>query len=142
MDLSAKATAKHVSCNEMERNNLQLDDGIRKNVAYWACPQDSDLIKATANVALSDDKTWRLGEDFIAENKVRDMIQVGFMVAAKVDRCNVSFTFEKQQIRSRTDKLWRSHIIAAVLYRIRNSTTLPVHGPVTETLSLLNRDQL
>ena len=144
LDLSAKATAKHVSCNEMERHNLQLYDDILKNVAYWACPQDSDLIKATA---LSDDKTWRLGEDFIAENKVRDMLQVGFMVAAKVDRCNVSFTFEKQQIRSTlcyscTDKLWCSHIIAAVLYRIRNSTTLPVHGPVTETLSLLNRDQL
>ena len=147
LDLSAKATAKHVSCSEMERHNLQLDDGILKNVAYWACPQDSALIKATANVALHDEKTLRLGEDLIAENKVRDMIQVGFMVVAIVDRCNVSFTFERQQITSTscdscTDKLWCSHIIAAVLYRIRNSSTLPVHGPLTETLSLLNRDQL
>ena len=64
------------------------------------------------------------------------------MVTAVVGSTNVLFTFEKQQITSTLCESWCSHIIAAVLYRIQNSDMVPIHAPVTETLSTLNSDQL
>ena len=147
LNQAALTTAKYVSCEDMEQYNEHLDEAMLEKVAFLACPQDINLIKVIANVSLRDDKTWQWGEDYYAEKKVSDMRQVGFMVTAVVGHYNVSFTFENQQITSTscescTNKLWCSHIIAAVLHRIRNADTVPVHAPVTETLSTLDRDQL
>ena len=144
---AASVVAKHVSCEEIERYNEHLDEALLEKIAFLACPQDIDDIKAIANVTLRDDKTWQWGQDYFNDKKVRDMRQVGFMVSALVGQYNVSFTFEKQQLTSTscegcTNKLWCIHIIAAILHRIKNADAVPVHAPVTETLSTLDRDQL
>ena len=144
---AASVVAKHISCEDIERYNEHLDEALLEKIAFLACPQDIDLIKAIANVTRRDDKTWQWGQDYVNEDKVRDMRQVGFMVTALVGQYNVAFTFEKQQITSTSCegcayKLWCSHVIAAILQRIEKADKVPVHAPVTETLSTLDRDQL
>ena len=147
LNQAALVVAKHVSCEDIERYNEHLDEALLKKIAHLACPQDINLIKAIAKITHREDKIWQHGEDMVDEKKVKEMRQVGFMVTAQVGMYDVGFTFEKQQITSFTcdgcpNKLWCSHVIAAIIHRIENSDTVPVHAPVTETLSTLDRDQL
>ena len=144
---AASVVAKYISCEDIERYNEHLDEALLEKIAFLACPKDIDYIKAIADVTLRDGKTWQWGQGEFNNKKVRDMRQVGFMVTALVGQYHVSFTFEKQQLTSTscegcTNKLWCIHIIAAILHRIRNADTVPVHAPVTETLYTLDRDQL
>lgn len=155
-DLAARVTAKHISCEEMEQHQPPLDETMLKRVAFWASPQDKDQVKAFADLTLRGDNSWNVGERIFKESKVQDMRQVGFMVTAVVtgnsfrgvvESTKVSFTFEKQHITSSAcegcpKKIWCSHLIAAIFHRIKHANMIPIHAPVTETLSTLNREQL
>ena len=145
VNLASIATAKNVSCEELKRHHPQLDVNLLKKVARFACPEDEDGVKAIADVALYG--KWGRKVDY--KHNVKDMIQVGFMVTAVVDNTDVYFTFEKQNIISSSCTLcsvkklsWCTHVIAAIIYRIRHPDNVPIYVPVTESLSALNRDQL
>ena len=95
LNLAAITTAALVSCEEMERHHPPLDEALLKKVAFLACPEEVDSIKAIADVAVLDCKEWKSGENFVSRNAVKDIRQVGFMVTAVVANSYVSFTFEK-----------------------------------------------
>ncbi|OWF54406.1 Zinc finger SWIM domain-containing protein 8 [Mizuhopecten yessoensis] len=149
MDLAAKVTAQHYSCESIETHNPPLDEALLKKVSFWAFPQDEKKVKIYARISLKSEDEWRRGEIFYGEKRIQDIRQVGFMVSAIINKqiSKVSVTFEKQQITSSTcamcpQAIWCPHIIAVILHRIRHTDTISVHAPVTETLSTLTRDQL
>ncbi|XP_060072592.1 uncharacterized protein LOC132552442 [Ylistrum balloti] len=149
MDLAAKVTAQHYSCESIETHNPPLDEALLKKVSFWAFPQDEKKVKIYARLSLKSEEEWRRGESFYEEERIQDIRQVGFMVSAIINKqvSKVSVTFEKQQITSSKcaicpQAIWCPHIIAVILHRIRYSDMISVHAPVTETLSTLTRDQL
>ncbi|XP_033737914.1 uncharacterized protein LOC117325634 [Pecten maximus] len=149
LDLAAKVTAQHYSCESIETHDPPLDEALLKKVSFWAFPQDEKKVKIYARLSLKSEEEWRRGDIFYDEKRIQDIRQVGFMVSAIINKqvSKVSVTFEKQQITSSTcamcpQAIWCPHIIAVILHRIRHSDTISVHAPVTETLSTLTRDQL
>ncbi|XP_060072590.1 uncharacterized protein LOC132552440 [Ylistrum balloti] len=149
MDLAAKMTAQHYSCESIETHNPPLDEALLKKVSFWAFPQDEKRVKAYARLCVKSERVWRKGEIFYENESFHDIRQVGFMVSAVINEqvSKVSVTFEKQQITSSKCALcphyiWCHHIIAVILHRMRCSDKICVHAPVTETLSSLTRDQL
>ena len=46
-------------------------------VAFWACPQYITHVKAHGDIALSDDRAWEVGMDYLKEDRIRNMRQVG-----------------------------------------------------------------
>ena len=146
LNIAAMATAKHESCANMEKHCQPLHDELLKKVASFAFPQGLNVVKTIANLTLRDDNTWQHGLNHVNKKDVREIRQVGFMVIAVVADYKVTVTFEKQQIMSTScscsEKIWCSHIIATIIYRIKRPDTVSVHAPLTETLSSMNRDQL
>ena len=46
-------------------------------VAFWASPQSIKHVKTYADIALPDDGAWEVGMDYLKEDRVRNMRQVG-----------------------------------------------------------------
>ncbi|KAK3585014.1 hypothetical protein CHS0354_024928 [Potamilus streckersoni] len=158
LDRASEVTAQVTSCAILESHMPPLDENMLIMVAYWAFPQDLELMKLFASLSSKTDEEWKKGERLVKEGRVRDVRQVGFMVTSvictksgrgQLDEIEqkVSITFEKQRITSSSctvcqNQVWCPHIIATVIYRIIYPKKVPVHAPVTETLSTLSRDQL
>lgn len=152
VDFAAKIVAKHVSCEEIESHDPPLDESMLKKIAFWAFPQDESHVKVFSQLTLRTPYEWNAGERKATEGKIKKMRQVGFMVAAFVEtrdntEAKVSLTFEKQHLTSTScsacsESVFCQHTIAVILERIKNADKVPIHAPVTETLSTLTRDQL
>uniref|UniRef100_A0ABM0MDZ4 Zinc finger SWIM domain-containing protein 8-like n=1 Tax=Saccoglossus kowalevskii TaxID=10224 RepID=A0ABM0MDZ4_SACKO len=150
LDSAAKTTALHYVCDELEAQHLSFDDQLWKKIAFWAFPRDESEAKLYYKIVNSDEQAWTAAVKFVEKEKMTDVIQVGFMVTATISDgrpYQVSLTFERCKIVSSTcsgcpKQLWCSHILAAVIYRIRNANQITVHAPMTESLSALSREQL
>ncbi|XP_070541969.1 uncharacterized protein [Ptychodera flava] len=150
LDTAAKATSLYYCCDELESQNLAFDDALWKKIAFWAFPRDESEIKLYFKLVNTDEQAWTMAAKFVEREKLTDVIQVGFMVTASVSDgrpYQVSLTFERCKIVSSTcsgcvKQLWCSHILAAVIYRIRFSHKVVIHAPMTESLSALSREQL
>ncbi|KAL5022675.1 hypothetical protein ScPMuIL_001830 [Solemya velum] len=157
-DLSASVVAKHCACEELE--NSPLDELMLKKIAFWSFPQNPEEVKMFAKLCLKSGEEWSKGMNLVSDDNVINMRQVGFMMTATIksaasrsggkttkDEAKVFVTFEKQRISSSScsvcvDSVWCPHVIAAIVYRIWKAKKVPVHAPVTETLSTLSREQL
>ncbi|XP_060070349.1 uncharacterized protein LOC132550321 [Ylistrum balloti] len=169
--LAAKVTGGHYPCQFLEDHNPPLDEDMIKKVAYWAFPQSESSVKIYVKLAHYKEDDWRDGETLIEEKRIIEIAQVGFMISAilskpvfltseasdsttittksKMEDAKVTVSFEKQKVTASTCSLcpkviWCRHIVAVVIYRIRNSDKFlfNVHAPVTEVLSTLSRDQM
>ncbi|XP_077989364.1 uncharacterized protein LOC144443698 [Glandiceps talaboti] len=150
IDLAAKATSLFYTCDVLESQNLAFDDELWKKIAFWAFPRDEAEVKLYFKLVNTDEQAWTTACKFIEKDKLSDVIQVGFMVTACVSDgrpYQVALTFERCKIVSSTcsgcvKQLWCSHILATVMFRIRNIEEVIIHAPMTECLSALSRDQL
>ncbi|XP_021378864.1 uncharacterized protein LOC110466602 isoform X2 [Mizuhopecten yessoensis] len=168
-DLAARVTGAHFPCKFLENHDPPLDETMIKKVAFWAFPQSENRVKIYAKLTHYKEDDWRDGETLIEENRVMEITQVGFMMSAilskpvfltsetcdsttittksKMEDAKVSLSFEKYRVTSATCSLcpqviWCRHIVAVIIYRIRNADKIAVHAPVTEVLCTLNRNQI
>ncbi|KAL5016454.1 hypothetical protein ScPMuIL_006043 [Solemya velum] len=151
LDKAAFVTARHVPCCQLEQemDRRKLDETMLKKVAFWAFPQDEDQVQIMAKLSMKSPEEWTKGEDIISDCQISDLCQVGFMLSADIVKdsmsiCKVSLTFEKQRITSSQctacqKYLWCHHVIAVILYRIRNAEwlELDVQAPLNEVLYTL-----
>ncbi|CAH1775238.1 unnamed protein product [Owenia fusiformis] len=161
LDIAARVAGQNFPCETLEAYQPPLDEALLKKVAFWAFPDDEKKVQVFANLT-NKYNDWDQGLDLLYDSAIKEVWQVGFMLTAVIDNqaiygyraipcsnCRVSITFEQQRIISSTcseDKcalaVWCPHVIAAVVYRIRNPDRVPVHAPMTESLSVLSREQL
>ncbi|XP_069126400.1 uncharacterized protein [Argopecten irradians] len=167
--LAAQVTGEHFPCQFLENHNPPLDEAMIKKVAFWAFPQSESRVKIYAKLTHYKEDDWRDGESLIEEDRIMDITQVGFMVSAilsktvfltaessdsttittksKIEDAKVMLSFEKHKVTSTSCSLcpqvvWCRHVVAVIIYRIRNANKITVHAPVTEVLGTLSRNQM
>lgn len=153
--LSAATSSTSVSSLKSQQNK-QLAYNKGKNLCNEGLVQDVLQVGFSLSGIVNIDHT-HLGN--VASSKVTslqnqsqtsgDSNQSPFdSSTSHVKSYRVSVTFDRCKITSVScscdfqDIFWCEHVVALILYRIRNSKTIDLRIPISETLSTLNRQQL
>ncbi|XP_063431671.1 zinc finger SWIM domain-containing protein 8 homolog [Mytilus trossulus] len=151
-ELAAAKVGQHVCCSTLQKTNPPLDEKTLRVVAYNAFPRDEEHVRVISELSDNRPEYWNGGKHLFKDGYVKRIKQIGFLLAAVVeDNCHgksasVTVAFEKQRITSThcslCNYLWCTHIVAAIVYRIRKPSKVLHHSPLTDALLPLTKEQL
>lgn len=155
-ELAAQKVACHLPFGLVEHFTPPVPEPMQCRIAYWSFPQDEEDVKLYTCLANGNADVFYRAEEFVCQNAVRDMLQVGFHLSANVQFLSeteeleffrVAITFDRRRITScscscMTATFWCQHVVAVCLHRIRKPHEVKLRSPVSESLQRLEKNQL
>lgn len=153
VEICARQVASHIPFEVVERMYPPVPEQIQLRITYWSFPDSEEDIRLYSCLANGSADEFFKGEQIFKSGGVRDPLQIGFHLSARVSHTSykgqysVAVTFDRKRISGCTctcdaNAAWCSHIVAVCLQRIHQASSVCLRAPVSESLSRLSRDQL
>uniref|UniRef100_H2YXM3 SWIM-type domain-containing protein n=1 Tax=Ciona savignyi TaxID=51511 RepID=H2YXM3_CIOSA len=166
-EIAAKVAAANIPYQLVEERYNRVPEPVVLKLITWSFPRcEADIRRYTAlayatNELDGQDVTFRKGVTLAESGAIRQPVQIGFHLSGIVHdksgegsnnspcNFNVAVTFDRCKVASSTCNcqfgdgiFFCRHVVALLIYRIRNPRKVKLRAPISDTLQKLTRDQL
>uniref|UniRef100_H2YXM6 SWIM-type domain-containing protein n=1 Tax=Ciona savignyi TaxID=51511 RepID=H2YXM6_CIOSA len=163
-EIAAKVAAANIPYQLVEERYNRVPEPVVLKLITWSFPRcEADIRRYTALAYATNelDVTFRKGVTLAESGAIRQPVQIGFHLSGIVHdksgegsnnspcNFNVAVTFDRCKVASSTCNcqfgdgiFFCRHVVALLIYRIRNPRKVKLRAPISDTLQKLTRDQL
>lgn len=159
-DLCCRFIARKFPFAFVEHRSPPIPDELQLKIIEFSFPDDEEMIRKYAEFSRTNVDFYS-AKRMVENGKVKELNHIGFRLSAYVEdgRCShyyrsddtsrnyVTILFDRGKITSahcscefKTN--WCVHVVATCLARIKDKKVMTAHLPVSDSLNVLNREQL
>lgn len=157
-DLCCRFISRRFPFAFIEHRSPPIPDQLQLKIIQFSFPEDEDMIRKYAEFSRSS-VDFSAARRLVENGTVKDVNQIGFRLSATVgdrrtyprrgnsNKSYVTIQFDRGKITSahcscELSTNWCVHVVATCLERIKNKDKISIHMPISDSLNLLDREQL